>query len=136
MDDLDIFFNICKDIIRGTNFISSFNSILRICSTLKKSGKLSINSPGNKPIRVENSTIAYATPQTKHRLPEAFFSQTLKTQEYHFHAKTRVKELCCLLRNKSIIPACLKDILNAVVMPSAAYHYFFFVKLQTPRQIE
>jgi hypothetical protein len=81
--------------------------------------------PGNRPISIGNSSITYTTPRTKHQFLGAFFSQTLGTSESLRHAKTQVKSLCHLLKNKSIGPARLKYILKAVVIPSAAYQFSF-----------
>jgi hypothetical protein len=104
MDDLAIFFNNHEDSICGTNSIRSFSSIVRIHADITKSAYICINSPSNEPIFVENFAIAHAKPQTKHQLQEAFFSQPLGTRESLRRAKTKIKELCYLLKSRTYRP--------------------------------
>jgi hypothetical protein len=106
MDDLAIFFHNQEDIICGTHLIGSFNSIVGIRANIKKSAYIAINSYGNEPIPIGNSSITHATPRTKHRLLGGFLSQTLGTRESLCYAKTEVKAFVIFLRiNRSALLA-------------------------------
>jgi hypothetical protein len=88
MDNLAIFFNNCEDIIRGTGLITSFNSLVVICTNPNKSPYITYNWSNNNPFPIGNTTIHHATPRTPLKILGDFFSKTLGTCESLHNAKS------------------------------------------------